>query len=283
MQKEKVKMRDHYTPQYYLKGFVDSEEKIWVYEMGKIAPFRTVVKNVGQETGFYSPQIETFLADQIEGPANPIIEKVRNRQAISIQEKACLTDYIVSFVKRVPRGAERVRERAPEIAADVFSEFRFELMEMQVEQELKERYLEKADALFQYYSKESKDFWLSLIPPGESSSIVYAIATMTWVFLTHDGPPVFLTSDNPVFFFDGIGVGNPDSELSFPISSNIALWATWRRNFGDCSFAPIYPFAYREINRRTAVNATRYVFHALDEPWIPRFIIKRHRLNYMRG
>ena len=47
-------------------------------------------------------------------------------------------------------------------------------------------------------------------------------------------------------------------------------------------YSPIKNQAIKEINRRTATNATRFIYHAKDEDWIPRFINKReHQLNLL--
>src|SRR5208337_5037438 len=78
--------------------------------------------------------------------------------------------------------------------------------------------------------------WESNIPPNTTPQVIEAIRNMTWCFLMFSGPPAFLTSDNPVFFFESIGLGNPISELTFPISSSIALWASWRKDLKEGYF-----------------------------------------------
>jgi hypothetical protein len=96
---------------------------------------------------------------------------------------------------------------------------------------------------------------------------------MTWTFLTFDDRPAFLTCDNPVFYFTSIGIGNPDSEITFPISSTLTLLATWR---GDLTqdYLKTTEQVVREVNRRTAHNATKYIFHCREEYWIEPFIRK---------
>ena len=58
----------HYIPRYYLKGFteVDDSEFIWAYEKGTQNFFRTNIRNVAQETRFYSDETESYLTDAIE-------------------------------------------------------------------------------------------------------------------------------------------------------------------------------------------------------------------------
>ncbi|MCI5222854.1 MAG: DUF4238 domain-containing protein [Candidatus Electrothrix sp. AR4] len=97
---------------------------------------------------------------------------------------------------------------------------------------------------------------------------------MNWKFLTFDKCPAFLTCDNPVFFHIGIGIGKANSEVSFPISSNITLVATWKNGTTEVCY-PATKQGVKEINRRTASNTTRYVFRREDEEWILPFVTKK--------
>lgn len=99
------------------------------------------------------------------------------------------------------------------------------------------------------------------------------MATMTWTFLTFDERPAFLTCDNPVFFFPQFGIGKAESELSFPISSNIMLWGTRRTNLAEGYF-PTRTVIVKEMARRIASVATRFVFHSEKEDWILPFLGK---------
>jgi uncharacterized protein DUF4238 len=79
---------------------------------------------------------------------------------------------------------------------------------------------------------------------------------MTWQFLTCGSGQVFLTCDNPVFYFEEIGIGKPYSEVTVPLSSQIALWANWRQDLKE-GFVPTTSQAVKEINRRTVTRAAR--------------------------
>ena len=103
--------------------------------------------------------------------------------------------------------------------------------------------------------------------------IVAAFAAMTWVCLVAEGRPVFLTCDDPVCFFRGIGIGKPKSEVTFPISSNISLWLTWRKDLSEGYFVAL-PYVVKEVNRRVAKNAKRYLYHAIEEDWVLPFAKK---------
>ena len=57
-------MGDHYVPRYYLKGFTkDDGKRIWVYDKNERRSFATQVQSIANETAFYSPEVERYLAN----------------------------------------------------------------------------------------------------------------------------------------------------------------------------------------------------------------------------
>ena len=104
---------------------------------------------------------------------------------------------------------------------------------------------------------------------------------MNWLFLRSQADQ-FLTGDNPVFFFEHEGIGKPTSELTFPLSSNLALWAT-RLPRPSMQYLAASPAGVREINRRTAHNSVRFVYSKANEPWVLPFVLKKQwRLTRLR-
>ena len=123
--------------------------------------------------------------------------------------------------------------------------------------------------------------WLDTIKLEMSPLVLAGLSRMTWRFLTFDRFPAFLTSDNPFFYFSDLGIGNMRSEVTFPISSSIALWATLRGDLAEGYF-PAKESLVREFNRRTASTATRHAFHAVDEEWVLPLLRKsRWRISPM--
>jgi hypothetical protein len=281
-------MGDHYVPQYYLKGFSKDEGKtIWVYDKHSSQKFSTQVKSVANITGFYTPGIEKYLSNKVESQANAVLRKIRDYNKITDDDKKVLSEYIVVMMKRVPQSQERVKNRMPSVAKEVSQKFDNILRIAASRQPEKALLIEERRAEIQKYidkySKEQlKDIWLDNIPAKMSPRAVTAISNMTWIFLTFDQHLAFLTSDNPVFYFTNMGIGKPESEISFPISSHIALWANWRDDLSE-GYRPTNMLTVKELNRRTVSIATRYVFHSDDEAWILPFITKdRWQLNYLQ-
>jgi len=193
---------------------------------------------------------------------------------------------MVVMLKRVPQSKIRMKKTAPNIAQSLQQKWDKEISKLLLENPSQKELFEKRRMeiktnLDKYSKNIPKDFWLELIPPERTPNTVEAISKMTWLFLTYEKFPVFLTCDNPVFYFQGMGIGKPESEITFPISSNIVLWATWRSDIQE-GYSLIKNQAIKEINRRTATNATRFIYHLKDEDWIPRFINKQeHQLNLL--
>lgn len=272
-------MVDHYVPKCYLKGFSKKDGKqIWVYDKNEGKKFPTQVKSIANITSFYSREIEQYLANTIEEPANKVIKKVREHKQITEKDKEVLAKYITVMMKRVPKGKDRFNELAPSLSDKLYREISEELSHIASEQpekkDLVKRRKSEIKEIFDRYSKNPpKEIWIDNIPPERSPNVVAALVGMTWRFLTIDNNINFLTSDNPFFYFISIGIGKPNSEVSFPISNSILLWATWRTDLPE-GYVQTTKQAVKEMNRRTVSNATRYVFHSKDEDWILPFVMK---------
>lgn len=281
-------MGDHYVPQYYLKGFSNREGKqIWVYDKKETRKFPTQVKSIAKITGFYSPEVEQYLADTIEAPANKVIRKIRNRGQVTEYDKGILAEYMAVMMKRVPKGKERLRKYVPSIANELSQEIREQLTIMASNHPEKASLIQRRKSeIKEILNKYSKDpppeIWRNNIPPERSPRAVAALAGTTWRFLTFDDKPVFFTSDDPVFYFASIGIGKSESEVVFPISSYIILWPTWRTDLPE-GYITATNQIVKEMNRRTVSNALRYVFHRKDEHWILPFVTKgKWKLNLLR-
>ena len=273
-------MGHHYLPQYYLKGFSNNNDFIWAYDKCSGEKFNTQIKNVANITNLYSTAFEQYMADNIEGPANIVLDKIRNKRPIDENDKKILSGYILAIWKRVPEALERFKNAAPEVGDKVYKKIIEDsaIMDSQEPEKNKEKIKAIIDDLT---NNPPKDLWEDNIPPERTPRAVATFNSMIWKFLVIDdnNTEIFLTCDNPVFIFRDIGIGNERSEVTFPISSKIALFTTWSNDLPQ-DYIPITKQAIREINRRTVNNASRYVFHSRDEYWIQPFVKRgKWRLN----
>jgi len=280
-------MGQHYIPQYYLEGFTESTDSsnIWVYEKGNNRIFRTSTKTAANENNRWPKSVEEYLANQIETPAKPVIDEIRNRQSLTQSAKDAFSAYMVVMLQRVPRGLERAKEIAPKVRDKVFDDIEKEINRLitlhpSKKSILQNRLQELASFKLKYENEFPKEVWYNLITSGPLLQILATLPTMTWIFLTSHRQH-FLTCDNPIFFFEGLGIGKPESEITFPLSNTVTLWATWR-NLKE-GYIPAKETIIREINRRTASAATRYIYYSEEAQWVVNLINKKKfRLNMIK-
>lgn len=271
-------MGHHYVPIYYLNGFASKPEgAIWVYDKQN-HKFKSRAKSVANVYDYYPEELEKYLANDVEAPANAVLKKIRKLKEITKEEKRLLAEYIVTMMKRVPKGKERTGALLPRAAEDLREEIDQEFNLLTKKQPEKIRVLEKHRTAANAYLDKclngpSEPHWWDNIPPMKTPDSVECLNGMTWRFLTYVERPAIIASDNPVFYFTDIGIGKPESELTFPLSSHMALWASWRTDLPE-GFFPTTWQVVKELNRRSACNATRFLYHCKDEEWIHSFFIK---------
>lgn len=253
------------------------ELDLWRYEKGAKVPQFLPIKRLAQEKDLYGDK-EERLASEIEGPANKVLEKIINRERISFNEKEAFSLYIFVFFKRVLRAIDRLGTKIPGISNRIEAEWETVLDEKKLSDPAKaDRYerLKKdvRTALDKIETNELKEVWLGSLLMNDGRA-VEALKQMKWSFLTCNEPDFFLTSDNPVFIHESMGIGKMNSEMTFPLTKNILLFAN-RWNIKDLSYAKTQPELLREANRRTVFNATRFVYSPVKRDWIATLVNKR--------
>jgi hypothetical protein len=280
-------MRQHYIPQYYLDGFTGSNRtgKIWVYEKNSSKFFQTTTKAVASENNRWPKQIEEYLANKIENPTNLVLEKIQNHKPITMKDKDILSRYMVVMMKRVPNGLERMKSYSPEVTKKIYDDLTKRITELinihpSKAELLKGRLLELEAFRDTYENEFPMEIYYSNLSPESTPQICAILPTMTWVFLTAGHNQMFLSNDNPVFYFSWLGIGRPESELVFPICDSIALLATWHHNWKE-GYVQASDTIVREINRRTASNVTKYAFYSREASWV-NTLINRKNHNFKR-
>ena len=270
-------MGHHYVPQFYLRGFTEGD-RLWVHDRETQRSFPSQPKAIANENYLYTEELEQHLANEVEDPAKGAIEAIRARVTPVGADREALARYIVALWKRVPEGRTRVIEGVPEVAASLRLKYTAELeaaadSEPTLRDRANARLAELNAALDKFTREPPPEVWHHNLTRDSSPRVVESLLSMTWRFLWTDTHQ-FLTCDNPVFFFSHEGIGKPSSELSLPLSSSVALWANRRPSTGS-NFLEARPAAVRELNRRMAVNATRFVYSKRQEGWILPFVRKR--------
>lgn len=279
------KIHNHYVPRFYLKGFTKEpdSEMMSVYQRGRKDSFRTQIKNIANEVGLYTDDLEADLANDIEQSANPILQKLREFQPISEDEKLEFSRYMFSMWLRVPKHLNWTIEKSPEVVNKTISNVERQLRELAekhpdksglVEQRIKQL----RDTPKNITEEFVREMWMKNIPIGIDRPPVQTLADMEWRYLYYERDQFFVTSDNPLFFFESIGIGNELSEVTFPLAKNLVLWAKWKMNTPS-DFHQARTQFVKEVNRRTINNALKYVFSPSIADWIPILLNKKIRLN----
>ncbi|GAA4868999.1 hypothetical protein GCM10023332_21950 [Luteimonas vadosa] len=244
--------------------------------------YRTQVKSVANETAMYTVDLEAYLANEVESPAQPAIEKLRELTVLSGGEREALARYVIAMWKRVPSGRMRVAATIPEVADSVNAEIQRGLEDAATEDpslsDIAESRRREVNALIAKYKQDPPDhFWHYTVGTQATPRMVHGLLEMQWAILVSEREH-FITSDNPVFFFAAEGIGSPQSELSVPLSSRVALWAA-RSRAPKPYFLPVERSVVLEINRRTARNTNRFLYTKQESPWALRFGAKKHALS----
>lgn len=116
MTSDELRSLHHFLPVFHLQHFAGEFGQVWVRD--KALPnrsFRQAPKNIAAEHQLYSPQsgddprsdeMERWFADQIDGPASPLVGRLAScaaMPAFSNTERATLSAYIASLELRTPK------------------------------------------------------------------------------------------------------------------------------------------------------------------------------------
>ena len=298
-QRDNPKRNHHVLPKLYLKGFVTKKDEpyIWVYQRNQSYnpggnrynhrdkteknPYLDTISNAGAELDFFAdPQkdgsvdFETFenILESLEKPANTIFQKLRAHQPITVEEKCIFSRYIILMQTRVWAGREQIKESLPKTIADSApSKDFFQKTNFTDTPELRAKWKEKSEELGGEPAHHIKMHnRIAAIAPD--SFRVKALQQMTWTFYVAPDNRAFFTGDNPVFIPKNNGLGKNNSELSFPISTDVALIASWDRSRKE-GFEEAKSQIVKEINHRTVSRASK-IYFSQNYDWVVTMLDK---------
>ena len=275
---EGVIMGHHFVPRRYLKGFrsAESNEKksfIWMYDKLKGTATNASIDTVAQQAGFYDEDVEDELNKQVEIPGNDVINKIQRCEPISEFDRMHLTYYIATMIRRVPAARAKAEQYIPQIVEEVPREFRAWVEEAHrvgdIDDETLARRLAEITVAEEKFKKQPPEEVINQIrTPWPFQSMLVVIHSMNWRVIRTAGPSFFLTSDNPVSFFEDRGLGHHESEVTFPLCSDMLLHCGWQRCAEMTWEDNVKEYLVKEFNRRTAVGAKRFVFYHKKADWI---------------
>ena len=172
------------------------------------------------------------MTNVVEGPGNTCIEKLVRREKLDNAERTTLSFYMLIMATRGPRQRKKSRNLVPAVLKNVVGDTRKEIEEWIQENpedaEVARAQLKELDAVQERYSKEIPQQILDQIcTPFWSEKTLECIHNMAWHILPAPPSMYFVTCDTPAHFFEGFGLGTPDSEFTFSISKSLrANWGT---------------------------------------------------------
>jgi hypothetical protein len=269
-----TRMGRHYVPQRYLRNFEVPERPgfIWLHDKQSRKSHLAPIAKVAQSKNYYSPDVEEALR-QVEGLANAVIAKLLTNESVSVVERFSLTLYIATMIKRVPYRRRKFMELYPGVLKNTVDEVREEITRAATGAGLDDEWLarrmdELETARTKLEGRPPDNIVEEMREPWPSPDMLAAIFRMPWRVLVTGGPTFFMTSDNPVFFFDAYGLGTPDAEISFPLSPTHALHGCWQPAASPLIFLDATERLVREINRRVASTTGRLAFSHQNAEWI---------------
>lgn len=267
-------MGQHYVPRHYLRGFEvpDQPGMIWTYDKTAKTSRCLPIKSVAQESGYYEEADETALANQIEGPALHSLVALRRQERVDDDGRIRLAIYVASLMTRVPRRRAKGLELLPEALQSTVSKYREILNQWadspKVDTSLVAQWLTEIEMIERKFAVDPPPEVMNQIrSPWPSLRYVRVIDAMTWRIIGSDSVN-FVTSDNPAYFFEAYGIGTPEAEVCCPLAPDVALHMSRQGEPRGLRFVRGRKYLVKEINRRVATGAERFVFGAEAAPWL---------------
>ncbi len=291
----------HYVPRFYLKGFVDGDGKLHVFDRYSKRYRYSAPKGVAYSPDYYtvdtidekdSPVVEEGYA-LVENAARPIIAKLQQPSALTEEERENLALFAAMQYQRVPDAEKRIQE-ATEKGFKAISQRMAEIIASN--QQAYESTQQKPKQLTGEDSELTPEDWAGLAN-GEKFKIDVTVPhdcvvrqmletalyvapylyQLDWTVLYAPNSRAFITSDSPFVLtgkpplpWMGIGLITPGSRKYFPLSKTTCLVMGDKPKptleFGEAASKQV-----RYINARVALNSDRFVM-ASSEPLLRRIV-----------
>lgn len=296
------KERHHSIPRFYLKGFIDphNEPYICVYEKGNPKTIKATVENIAVHKHYYSfltssgnKDCESFenAFEKMENKAALIFRKIKNHESMNAQDRKTFAVFLALTMVRVPNYRNNIERSIGEFIKKIHiimasHSAGFKSMIDEDEKDTGRKIGVPAEELQKFILDGNK--WDVKVNPQFSLSMIGLLAKdiasifykMNWSFLEATDNFKFVTSDNPLFYFDpthnprslhGVGLANKNIEVTLPISRDLAFLGKWEKSEG---YKKLNNDLVKKINRRTIISDSRFVFASQYSDGLNRLVQK---------
>jgi hypothetical protein len=272
----------HYVTQEYLRGFAvhGDANSVWMFDKVHRRWSCAAIDKVAQERDYFSPEVESQLADQVESPGHRVLKRLRAPQHLEAGDRDALALYIAVMMKRVPRARRKAYELLPSVLEATVANLRGELdgaLASTAPDRLATLLADLDRAVEKAREEPPPGVVEQIRTPTVSKQMFEAIERMVWRMVVRPlNTSPFITSDNPAFYFESYGVGTPNAELTFPISPALALLGSHQGVARSTVVMTTTRDIAKEINRRVASGAERFVFSSVRARWIETLATRRN-------
>ncbi|PIR47711.1 hypothetical protein COV06_01805 [Candidatus Uhrbacteria bacterium CG10_big_fil_rev_8_21_14_0_10_50_16] len=274
----------HVVAQMHLRHWADENDQVFAYLIPEKKSLITSPRNICAQRDYYEMNapvdlpftIDEMLADDIEGPAAAPLAKLATLDVsdISADERESLCYYFGFQAVRTPVSHEQMnklalkdhRDRALSILSD---KKKFREFEIDWKAENPGKGLPSREELLNTLDPSSGITWkvegndhnlklMAMIGPlmkGEYSK-------RRWTLLVAPSGRQFICSDNPLVTTTGYTTCGPITETVIPIGPRSTLLMEKSYQFDGISVAIVDHRIVREVNKRVAFHAGRFVVTA---------------------
>lgn len=263
----------HYVPQFYLRNFSGENHSVWCFDKTTQKSFKTNIKNIAHETGFYNYSLENGETTTFE----PHFWRLETNSQKAIQE-LCDEPTVFTVIKNIEILA--LFCAIQELRTPVFRD-NFLLMNNKYHELLQDNDYRSPDIK----ENQSKEFQAKFINES-SQGLSQILKSMKWILVKNKSNNPFWTSDNPIFRY------NP---LKDPLKSTLGLQCS-----GIQLFLPVCPslmllicdpigYRYEKLeidtvqenidfyNNAQVISSRRYLFSNINSFQFARDLIREHK------
>lgn len=304
MSSPKVK-KQHYVPQFYLRLYAESQDRLYVFDKHTERSFRANVRDIASTSYFYDfhPDIENAFQEQVrqgkldnvdpqilehaqdpqlvehalaefEQAVAPVLDQavasIRATGTITGEQKEVIAEFLAMQLLRTPEFRSLFIELAETVWNEILErDFNLAANNLKVEFDEKQASLMHADLLF---------------APALRPHIAQVLARHIWLIGVNDTDQPLYTSDQPVVKMPHLadaGVGSPGIELAFPLTSRYVLILCERTAFAhlagsDRTAIILTPDNVTHYNGMQVTQSTRQVFCIADKFALAEEILADH-------
>lgn len=277
-----AKKKHHFVSRFYLEYFADSANLpfIWLYDKRDRTIRNAGCSDVGCQKSFYAfpkadgtTDTDTIedIFQSLESQVAPLFRKIESREELTNQERSAVSLFLAVSHTRVPNTRAMLEAHHLQMLKEL-ARWGHKHYEGIRKNGVAEDYDPDVASAFQMLNDGRLEIKVlphaSIRPALElADDLAPLLHEMQWVFLITTDLYPFVTSDNPFVYVDpnykangmsGAGLQHSHIEVTFPITSNVALFASWK--YSDTVYRRVTEATVKAVNRRTVLNAERFIY-----------------------